>query len=60
MKDKIDKIFTELKQGKLSLELAQQQVLDLFVVSGTLQFECKYCGTIKKTESGLCDKCHRF
>lgn len=53
MKGKINKIFSELKQGKLSLELAQQQVLDLFSVKGMLQFECKYCGAIKKTENGL-------
>lgn len=33
MKEKVSKIFKDLKEGKLSFEKAEQQVLDLFDVS---------------------------
>ena len=33
MEEKVLKIFKDLKEGKLSLELAEQRVLDLFAVS---------------------------
>ena len=32
MEEKVLKIFKDLKEGKLSLELAEQRVLDLFAV----------------------------
>ena len=36
MKEKVSKIFKNIKEGKLSLEKAEQQVLDLFGVSVSL------------------------
>ena len=56
MKEKVSKIFKDLKEGKLSLEKAEQQVLDLFVVSGN----CEWCGTAKENPNGLCRECGRF
>jgi len=56
MKEKVSKIFKDLKEGKLSLELAEQRVLDLFAVSGS----CEWCGTIKENPNGLCRECGRF
>ena len=56
MKEKVSKIFKDLKEGKLSLEKAEQQVLDLFVVSGS----CEWCGTAKENPNGLCQECGRF
>ena len=56
MEEKVSKIFKNLKEGKLSLELAEQQVLDLFAVNGS----CEWCGTEKKNPNGLCKECGRF
>jgi len=56
MKEKVSKIFNDLKEGKLSLELAEQQVLDLFSVSGS----CEWCGNEKENPNGLCRECGRF
>ena len=60
MEEKVSKIFKDLKEGKLSLELAEQQVLDLFADSGMLHYQCQYCGTEKHSKHGICEKCGRF
>jgi len=39
MEDKIKEIFKQLYKDKMSLEEAEQQVLDLFAVSGSLPTE---------------------
>lgn len=58
MKEKVSRIFKDLKEGKLSLEKAEQQVWDLFAVSGI--GSCEWCGTAKKNPNGLCGECGRF
>lgn len=51
---------SKIKEGKLSLESAEQQILDLFAVSGMLNYQCQYCGTKKHSKHGICEKCGRF
>jgi len=60
MKDEIKNIFIKLKNNKISLNLAEQQILTMLVDNNVLQHLCKHCNAQKKNETGLCKECHKF
>lgn len=55
MEEKITNIFKNLREGKMSLEKAEQEIKDMFT-----DIKCKHCGKPKKTKFGLCPNCSKF
>ena len=62
MEDKIKEIFKQLYKGKMSLEEAEQQVLDLFAVVGqSEQLVCNHPdeAIIRDKPTKYCMSCNR-